>query len=91
LATAAMIRSHQAAAIKSTVRSRQAPASCKAAISASIRGMGTDVNGDDPSSHARIAMAVTPQAAANVAWLARADRRAERSTAPATEPTPVVV
>jgi hypothetical protein len=59
-------------------------ASRRASITASSCGMGTAGKSDDPLSHARTVFSVTPQAVANLARLIRAERRAERNTAPAT-------
>lgn len=84
-ATAVMTRSHHAAATRSVVRSRHAPAWWRAAITASTCCMGTAASGDDPFSQARMVFSATPQAVANLAWLTRAEQRAERSTAPAGE------
>src|ERR1039457_4681888 len=85
-----MTKSHQAAVARSATIRWSARASLSAASSPSKRGRGSDARDDDPSSHDRTVSAVTPDAAARVASLMPADRRAPRRTAPATTPARAV-
>src|ERR1017187_2371701 len=87
---ATMIRSHQAAAARSATIRWSAPVSLSAASRHSKRGRGSDASGDDPYSHDRTVSSATPDAAARLASLMPADRRAPRRTAPATTPARAV-
>src|SRR5216683_6374555 len=53
--------------------------------------MGTEASGRDPFSHDRTMPGVTVAAVARAAWLRPADRRAARSTVPATKPRSVAL